>query len=82
MSRSQAMLSKIESRIIVGAKMKYRDAKKLHNEDQVIRKENGATLIVKSVEVFGQYKKVKLSCVEWKENGTGAYVSLFHDEIE
>jgi hypothetical protein len=62
--------------------MKYRYAKNLHNEDQVTRKEDKALLIVKSIEVYGQYKKVKLNCVEYKDSGTGAYVSLFHDEVE
>jgi hypothetical protein len=58
--------------------MKYRDARLLHNEDQVIRKEDKLALIVKEVECFGQYKTVKLGCVT--ESGTR--IVVFNDEIE
>ena len=58
--------------------MRYRDAKNLHNEDQVIRKSDKAVLVVSSTEVFGQYKKVYLHCVD-EHN---ARVSLYNDEVE
>lgn len=57
--------------------MRYRDAKKLHNGDQVTRKEDGAILLIKEVEVFGQYKKVKFTC-----DIDGTRVSVYHDEVE
>lgn len=62
--------------------MKYRDAKNLHNGDQVIRKSDGAVLLVKEVEVYGQYKTVKLNCVLHIEGTGGAWLSLFHDEVK
>jgi hypothetical protein len=58
--------------------MRYRDAKKLHNEDQVTRKSDGVILTVLNVEVYGQYMKVRLNCVD----PNNAAVSLFHDEVE
>ena len=58
--------------------MKYRDAKKLHNEDQVIRKSDKVILKVLSVEVYGQNKVVRLNCVD----PYNMAVSLFHDEVE
>lgn len=57
--------------------MRYRDAKKLHNGDQVTRKFDQQTLTVSNVEVFGQYKRVKIVCLEG-----GTLVELFHDEVE
>lgn len=58
--------------------MRYRDAKNLHNGDQVIRKTDKVPLIVSSTEVFGQYKKVHIHCVD-EHN---ARVTLFNDEVE
>jgi hypothetical protein len=58
--------------------MKYRDAKELHSGDQVQRKRDKVFFIVNDVEIFGQYKKVKLNCVA--ENGS--YETLYNDEIE
>lgn len=59
--------------------MKYRDAKNLHNGDQVIRKEDKAIYIVNSVEAFGQYKIVKINCLA---EGTNTLTSLYNDEVE
>lgn len=57
--------------------MRYRDAKKLHNGDQVTRKFDQQVLTVNNIEVFGQYKRVKLVCLEGN-----SLVELFHDEVE
>jgi hypothetical protein len=61
-----------------GTDMRYRDARLLHNEDEVIRKSDKVVLIVKEVECFGQYKKVKLACVT-QDN---TRVIVYNDEIE
>lgn len=58
--------------------MKYRDAKLLHNGDQVIRKYDDIAFIVNSIEVFGQYKKVKINCIG--ENNS--YETLYNDEVK
>ena len=58
--------------------MRYRDAKKLRNGDEVIRKEDKVSLLVKEVEIFVQSKVVRLNCVT-KNN---YWVSLYHDEVE
>lgn len=58
--------------------MRYRDAKKLRNGDEVIRKEDKVSLLVKEVEIFVQSKVVRLNCVT-KNN---SWVSLYHDEVE
>jgi len=58
--------------------MPYRYAKVLHNGDQVIRKCDGIPFIVKDIEVFGQFKKVKINCVD----EAGVYETLFNDEVE
>ena len=58
--------------------MKYRDAKKLHNGDEVIRKTDKLSLTVKDVEVYGQNRMVRLNCV----TNSNETVSLFHDEVE
>lgn len=57
--------------------MRYRDAKKLQNGDEVKRKSDGAILLIKEVEVFGQYKKVRFTC-----DLTGSRVIVYHDEVE
>lgn len=58
--------------------MKYRDAKNLHNGDQVIRKEDGVPLIVIDIQVYGQYKKVIINCTDEH----GARSSHYNDEVE
>lgn len=58
--------------------MKYRDAKDLHNGDQVIRKDDKVSLIVQEVQVFGQYKKVILHCV----TEHNARISIYNEEVE
>lgn len=57
--------------------MKYRDAKKLQSGDEVKRKSDGAILLIKEVEVFGQYKKVRFTC-----DISGTRVVVYHDEVE
>lgn len=52
--------------------MKYRDAKNLQKGDKVTRKD-GKILTVESIELYGQFKKVKVNC---QEN-----VSVFNEEI-
>jgi hypothetical protein len=58
--------------------MRYIYAKELHEGDQVKRKSDQVVFVVNSIELFGQYKKVKLNCVA--ENGMPE--TLFNDEIE
>jgi hypothetical protein len=60
--------------------MRYRDAKLLCEGDEVVRKDDKTSFIVKEVEVFGQYKKVKLKCLAKDLPDTG-YVYLFHEEL-
>ena len=59
--------------------MRYRDAKKLHNGDEVISKESGVSYLVKSIEVYGQVNFVRINAVT--KDGDG-YTSFLHDEIE
>lgn len=59
--------------------MKFRDAKKLHNGDEVISKESGVPYLVKSIEVYAQVKYVRINAVT--KDG-GGYTSFFHDEVE
>jgi hypothetical protein len=81
-------LSKTESLTTDGANMKYRDAKKLHNGDEVIRKKDKLVLTISSVEIFGQYKKVKFMCLLPHSKGGdlycagSTYTSLYNDEVE
>jgi hypothetical protein len=42
--------------------MNYREARLLKMDDQVLRKEDGARLIVLEMTAFGQHKTVKLIC--------------------
>lgn len=58
--------------------MQYRYAKKLHNGDEVIRKEDKAVFIVNSVEVYPQHKWVRINCI----GNDSKYISLIHTEIE
>lgn len=57
--------------------MRYRDARLLHNGDQVIRKSDKVPMMVESVELFGQYKKVKLNCLIGD-----TLVVVYNDEVE
>lgn len=57
--------------------MKYRDAKNLHNGDEVTRKVDGVSMKVESIEVYGQYKTVKLNCLIGN-----TLIVHFNDEIE
>jgi hypothetical protein len=58
--------------------MRYRDAKNLHNGDQVVRKNDQVPFIVQTIEVFGQYKRVVIHCV----NEHNVRASLYNDEVE
>lgn len=58
--------------------MKYKLAKWLQTGDQVILKSDQSILTVKTAEVFGQYKKVLLHCVDHNN----APVSVYNDHIE
>ena len=42
--------------------MTYREAKKLHNEDEVLSKETGRSLYVISVEVDTEHRDVFVRC--------------------
>lgn len=42
--------------------MTYRDAKKLHNEDEVIRKSDGAVLRVVAVDDYPKVKTISILC--------------------
>lgn len=58
--------------------MRYRDAKKLHSGDGVIRKVDGVVLTVESIEIYGQNMVVRINATGPDNNR----VSLFHDEVE
>lgn len=58
--------------------MKYRDAKRLHSHDEVIRKADGAVLKVIDVEVYGQHMLVRINC----QDVNGNRLSYYQDEIE
>ena len=57
--------------------MKYRDARLLSEGDKVTRKVDGASLLIKEVECFGQYKTVKLVC----NTDDGLRVIIFNEEL-
>lgn len=57
--------------------MKYRDAKNLQAGDQVTRVSDSKTLVVESVELYGQYKTVKINCTDGEVKS-----SLFNEEIK
>lgn len=57
--------------------MKYREAKGLNIGDEIFRKEDNLSLIVKDIEVYGQFKKVKINCIF-----DGIYISIFNDEVK
>lgn len=58
--------------------MRYRNAKNLLNGDEVERKVDKQIMTVVDIEVYGQYKKVKINCVDV----VGSHISLFNDEVE
>ena len=58
--------------------MKYRDAKELRSGHIVIRKGDAVVFTISSIEVFGQYKKVKLNCLA----EDGSVETLYNDDIE
>lgn len=57
--------------------MKYREAKQLIIGDHVKRKSDQAILHVQCIEIYGQYKKVRINCLLEK-----TIVSVFNDEVE
>jgi len=59
--------------------MKYRAAKNLQKGDIIVRKSDSQRLEIHSVEVFGQYKTVKFTCLLPSKNG---YISVYNEEIE
>lgn len=58
--------------------MRYRDARLLHEGDEVIRKSNNGVYTIKSLEIYGQNKVVRLNCVDLNN----ALVTLYHDEVK
>lgn len=58
--------------------MKYREAKNLHSHDEVIRKSDGVILRVVSIEIYGQFKLVRINATE----PGGNLISLYQDEVE
>lgn len=67
--------------------MKYRDAKLKKVGDWITRKSDKLVLKIDSMEIFGQYKKVKFRCILPTEAGGSfycdglTYVSLFNEEV-
>jgi hypothetical protein len=57
--------------------MRYRDAKLLDAGDQVILKKDNTILIVNSIEIYGQFKTVKINVLDIN----GSLISLFNDQI-
>jgi len=62
--------------------MKYRDAKLLHNGDEITCKADGIVYQVIDIQVFGQYKKVKINCCRETQIGCGHLYSFYNDEVE
>lgn len=58
--------------------MQYREAKHLHNGDQVIAKKDNAALIVKSIEVYGSIKTVRINVVDEFNN----YFAILHTQVK
>lgn len=56
--------------------MRYREARLLKPGDEVIRKEDNLTMMVTSVEAYGQFKTVKINCSSGDIKDT-----LFNDEV-
>ena len=68
--------------------MKYRDAKHLKKNDWITRKKDNLRLQIDSIEIFGQYKKVKVTCILPTEAGGSyyvqglTYVSMYNEEFD
>jgi hypothetical protein len=60
--------------------MRYRDARLLKEGDEVVRKDDNATMILSEVQVFGQYKKVKLVCY-LKDDAQQEKLYYYHDAL-
>lgn len=58
--------------------MKYRDAKNLHKGDEVTDIDTNEVLTINSIEVYGQYKLVRLNCL----NASGTLITLYHNDVE
>lgn len=58
--------------------MKYRDARLLHEGDQVIRKADDEVLMVKSLEIYGNVKVVRFNVVNTENVSTFVY----NDEVK
>lgn len=64
----------------MGLNMKYRDAKKLHKGDEVIRIHDDLSLIVNDIEIYGSVKTVRLNCYENNVSG-GPMITVYHNEV-
>lgn len=58
--------------------MRYRDARLLKQGDKVYSKESGNLYFVKSTEVYGSVKVVRINCVRADKEGD---ISFLHDEV-
>lgn len=58
--------------------MRYRDARLLNVGDKVVRKSDQVVLQVESLEIYGQYKLVKLHCTD----SNGSKVVVANDEVK
>jgi hypothetical protein len=58
--------------------MKYRDAKNLRSHDIVIRKSDKAILKVISIEIYGQFKLVRINAKDINET----LVSIYQNDVE
>jgi hypothetical protein len=57
--------------------MKYKFAKNLLPGDQVKRISDNTVFKIVSMEIFGQYKKIKFECVNEYE----VFITLYNDEV-
>lgn len=62
--------------------MRYRDAKRLQNGDQIIRKEDKVVFVIKEIEIFPSQKTVRFNCVPYLYETGGAWTSLYQNEVE
>lgn len=58
--------------------MKYRDARLLHEGDQIIRKDDDQVLTIKSLEIYGNVKVVRFNVVN--EHSVSTFV--YNDEVK
>ena len=58
--------------------MKYRDARLLSEGDSVTVKKDKQTLKVQSIECYGQFKTVKIFCLDVNNK----LISFLNDEVE